>query len=73
MKDGVRKRSVTIGGHATSYSVEDEFHAELAGLAQREGCSVAALIARIDATRPAGRNLSSAIRVHVLQALKRQA
>lgn len=72
MTGGIRKRSVTIGGHATSYSVEDEFHAELAGMARREGCSLAALVARIDAARPAGRNLSSAIRVHVLEVLKRR-
>ena len=70
MADGLRKRSITIRGHATSYSIEDEFHDELVKLAQNEGRSVAWLVAQIDSRRPEGRNLSSAIRVHVLESLR---
>ena len=66
----LRKRSVTLHGHSTSFSIEDEFHEELQRLSRLEGCSLAALIARIDAGRPPGTNLSSALRLHVLNALK---
>ena len=64
----VRKRSVSIAGHRTSYSIEDTFQEGLNALARAEGVSAAALIARIDAQRPVGTNLSSALRLHVLQA-----
>ncbi|MEX0956778.1 MAG: ribbon-helix-helix domain-containing protein [Rhizobiaceae bacterium] len=66
----VRKRSVTIGGHRTSYSIEDPFHEELVRIAAERGMPVAALIAEIDAARPPETNLSSAIRQHVLEWLK---
>ncbi|MBO6716803.1 MAG: ribbon-helix-helix domain-containing protein [Rhizobiaceae bacterium] len=66
----VRKRSVTIGGHRTSYSIEDEFHTELTELAMKRGIALAVLVAEIDATRPAGTNLSSALRLFVLGSLK---
>jgi predicted DNA-binding ribbon-helix-helix protein len=66
----VRKRSVTIRGHRTSFSVEDEFFAELARLAAETGRPVAALVAEIDEARGREVNLSSAIRLHVLEALK---
>ena len=64
------KRSVTIAGHATSVSLEEAFWTGLASIAKAEGISVAALMRRIDATRPQGTsasNLSSAIRVFVLR------
>lgn len=66
----LRKRSVTINGHGTSYSIEDEFQDELARLAKADGKPVARLIAAIDASRPQGANLSSAIRLYVLAALR---
>ena len=66
----LRKHSVTINGHGTSYSIEDEFHAELARLASAEGKPLARMIAAIDAARQPGTNLSSAIRLHVLKALQ---
>jgi predicted DNA-binding ribbon-helix-helix protein len=66
----VRKRSVTIGGHRTSYSIEDPFHEELVGIAAERRMPVAALIAEIDAARPPETNLSSAIRLHILEQLK---
>ena len=66
----VRKHSVTIGGHRTSYSIEDPFHKELVSIAAERGMPVAALIAEIDAARPPRTNLSSAIRLHVLEWLK---
>ncbi len=66
----LRKHSVTINGHGTSYSIEDEFQAELSRLAKAREIPVARLIAMIDAARPQGANLSSAIRLHVLEALR---
>jgi len=65
-----RKRSVTVGGHRTSYSVENAFQDELKEIAAARGISLAALIAEVDAARPAGTSLSSALRLHVLGWLK---
>lgn len=59
-----RKRSVTIAGHATSLSLEEEFWQELQKVARQRNLSVNALVSSIDAAR-AG-NLSSALRVFVL-------
>lgn len=64
------KRSVTIRGHRTSFSVEQPFFEELQRQAERRGLALAALVARIDAERPRDANLSSAIRVFVLEAAK---
>ena len=69
----VEKRSVTIRGHRTSYSLEKPFHDELTAIAARRTIPLAALIAEIDANRPRGANLSSALRLHVLDWVKRRA
>jgi predicted DNA-binding ribbon-helix-helix protein len=66
---GVVKRSVAIAGHRTSVSLEAPFWAELHEIARQRGGSAQALVAEIDAGR-AGQNLSSAIRVFVLAAVK---
>lgn len=66
---GVAKRSVMIAGHRTSVSLEAEFWEALHEIARAENLSVQALVGRIDAER-AGRNLSSAIRVHVLRTVQ---
>jgi predicted DNA-binding ribbon-helix-helix protein len=79
----MRKRSVTIDGHRTSVSLEDAFWVELAGIAARRGLSLAALVAEIDHARAlpgpdgdgpprANGNLSSALRLHVLEDLRRR-
>ena len=62
------KRSVKVAGHATSISLEQAFWAALKDIAAQDGRPLAALIAEVDATR-AG-NLSSALRVHVLERLQ---
>ena len=67
----LRKHSVSIAGHRTSVTLEVAFWESLAEIARRDQTTVAALIARIDDARaadPAKPNLSSAIRVFVLQA-----
>ena len=65
----MKKRSLTIDGHRTSVSLEDEFWEALHALAREQGLSLAALAAEIDRTR-AGANLSSALRLYVLRQLK---
>lgn len=62
------KRSVTVAGHRTSLSLEDEFWQALQAAAVEDGRSIAALIAEIDRTRTTD-NLSSAIRVWLFKRL----
>jgi len=63
----VVKRSVTIRGHRTSYSLEKPFHDDLVAIAAARELTLAALVAEVDATRPRDTNLSSALRLHVLE------
>jgi len=67
----MRKRSITIQGHQTSISLEDEFWHELAGIARQRKLSLNGLVTEIDKQR-AGGNLSSALRVYVLKQAKRK-
>ncbi|EFL90783.1 ribbon-helix-helix domain-containing protein [Ahrensia sp. R2A130] len=67
------KRSITIRGHRTSFSLEDEFWAELKALAATQGVSLSQLVAEIDTTRGTERNLSSALRLYVFNHLKKLA
>lgn len=65
----VKKHSLVIAGHRTSISLEPAFWDALKAIAEQRRLSLAALVADIDAARgPA--NLSSAIRVFVLNAVK---
>ena len=66
----IRKHSVTLRGHRTSFSLEDEFWHEAVAIARERDISIAALLSEIDEGRGAESNLSSAIRVHVLNILK---
>jgi len=68
MDDAVRKRSVTIAGHRTSFSLEDAFWEELVGIAQRRAITLAELVVEIDTDREG--NLSSALRLFVLRDLQ---
>jgi predicted DNA-binding ribbon-helix-helix protein len=64
------KRSLTLQGHRTSVSLEKAFWEEFQRLAAARGTPVNALAAEIDAARTPPGSLASAIRVHVLEALK---
>lgn len=64
----MKKRSVLIAGHPTSVSLEEEFWEALKQVAEQRGLSINALIEEIDQARTG--NLSSAIRVHVLNAVR---
>lgn len=61
------KRSVSIKGHRTSYSLEPEFHQALEAICEKRQMAMAKLIAEIDKSREAGTNLSSALRLFVLR------
>jgi predicted DNA-binding ribbon-helix-helix protein len=63
----VIKRSLVIAGHRTSVSLEDAFWRRLRAIAAERGLSLNGLAAMIDASR-GDANLSSAIRVFVLEA-----
>ena len=65
----MKKRSITIKGHQTSISLEDAFWDEFVRLAEARNISIATLVAEIDRNRDGG--LSSAIRLYVLAALKK--
>nr|WP_210348016.1 ribbon-helix-helix domain-containing protein [Brucella pituitosa] len=66
----MRKRSVTIRGHATSYTLEEPFFEILEEIARSRQVSLASLIAEIDGQRERTINLSSALRLYVLDWLK---
>ncbi|MDR0967572.1 MAG: ribbon-helix-helix domain-containing protein [Rickettsiales bacterium] len=66
----MKKLSVNISGHQTSISIEPEFMATLQILARRRGESVAKIIHDIDMVRAPNTNLSSAVRIWVLQQMK---
>jgi predicted DNA-binding ribbon-helix-helix protein len=66
---GVIKRSIAIAGHRTSISLEEPFWEELRRIASARGIALQRLVAEVDAGR-AGENLSSALRVHVLEDLR---
>lgn len=66
----VVKRSVSINGHRTSFSLEQAFYDELVAIAAARGVALAALVAEIDRDRPKDANLSSALRLHVLASVK---
>lgn len=66
----IAKHSLVIAGHRTSISLEDAFWQGLKRIAASEGRALASLVADIDAARGEA-NLSSAIRVFVLERLSR--
>lgn len=59
-----------VAGHRTSVSLEDAFWRRLRRLAAERGLSVNALAALVDASRGEA-NLSSALRVYVLESSSR--
>ncbi|MBC7281201.1 ribbon-helix-helix domain-containing protein [Hoeflea sp.] len=62
----IRKHSVSIRGHRTSITLEDAFMDALKQMADQRGLALAALIAEIDGAQAAPGNLSSALRLAVL-------
>jgi len=66
MKSPVVKRSIVIAGHKTSVSLEDAFWKGLKEIAGTRDTTLSDLVASIDGGRNGG-NLSSAIRLYVLE------
>jgi predicted DNA-binding ribbon-helix-helix protein len=71
MKSQVVKRSVVVGGHKTSVSLEDAFWNGLREIANRRDITLSDLVAAIDSQRDHS-NLSSAIRLFVLEFYRHQ-
>jgi predicted DNA-binding ribbon-helix-helix protein len=61
----MKKRSIVIGSHKTSISLEDIFWTAVQQIAREQAMTASQLIAAIYATRKRG-NLSSAVRVFIL-------
>lgn len=68
----LRRHSVRVNGHNTSFSVENLFWDELGAIAARRRMTVRRLVIEI-AERPRQHSLSSAIRVAVLSDALRRA
>jgi predicted DNA-binding ribbon-helix-helix protein len=66
----MKKRSITVAGHRTSLTLEDEFWVELGALAKARKQSVNELVTAIDKDRDLKINLSSALRLFILKSLK---
>jgi predicted DNA-binding ribbon-helix-helix protein len=62
----VAKRSIFIGDRKTSVSLEDEFWTAIRLIAVEKEITTAKLVEQIDRVRPREQNLSSAIRLFVL-------
>ena len=66
LKSRVLKRSIVVGRHKTSVSLEDVFWNGLRSIATEQGVPLSQLVASIDAERQHC-NLSSALRVFVFE------
>ncbi len=60
------KRSLTLKGHRTSVSLEDEFWQAFRDIAKSKNTPINALAAEIDVARDSDVGLASAIRVFIL-------
>ncbi|WP_411350969.1 ribbon-helix-helix domain-containing protein [Leisingera aquaemixtae] len=65
-----KKHSLTLRGHRTSVSLEDEFWDAFREIAAREDRAINDLAAEIDETRGEDCGLASAIRLFVLRRLR---
>ncbi len=77
----MKKRSLSIHGHATSLLLEPIFWEQLEHIAQQKGLSLPALIAHIDRQRVRGdknsnseklSSLASCLRVYVVENLRHE-
>jgi predicted DNA-binding ribbon-helix-helix protein len=71
MTGGPVKRSLSLHGHRTSVSLEAEFWQAFREIAAARGVALNALAAEIDDARAPGVGLASAIRVFVLEQVRR--
>lgn len=66
-KSKMKKISVSLSGHQTSISLEDEYITALHEIAHKIKKPVAKIIDEIDEKRGIGTNLSSAVRIYILK------
>jgi predicted DNA-binding ribbon-helix-helix protein len=71
MKSPVAKRSIVVGGHKTSVSLEEAFWSGIKEIAGSRSITMSDLVSEIDRKRDQG-NLSSAIRLQVLAHYRNQ-
>jgi len=67
MNDRPKKHSLTLKGHRTSVSLEDEFWQAFRTIATVQGKPINVLAAEIDTQRKMDTGLASAIRLFVLR------
>ncbi|KGB81959.1 MAG: ribbon-helix-helix domain-containing protein [Pseudomonadota bacterium] len=67
------KRSLTLRGHRTSVSLEQEFWQAFRDIAEEKSMPINALAAEIDAERGMEMGLASAIRLYVLRHFRQRA
>ena len=72
MKSTIAKRSVVIGGHKTSVSLEEPFWQAVREITGARAITVSELLREIDQKRD-NANLSSAVRVFVLEHVRQAA
>ena len=65
----MKKISISLSGHQTSISIEQEFFVVLQNIAKQQNKSVASIIKYIDDNRKPESNLSSEIRIWILKQL----
>jgi predicted DNA-binding ribbon-helix-helix protein len=73
MKSTIVKRSVLIAGRKTSVSLEEQFWSIMKEISAQRGMTLNQLVSAISADRQEGANLSSAIRLFVLDHSRRGA
>jgi predicted DNA-binding ribbon-helix-helix protein len=71
MKSPIVKRSIVIGGHKTSVSLEDAFWQGLKEISHVQHMTLSNMVGNIDRARQQS-NLSSAIRLFVLDRVRAQ-
>jgi predicted DNA-binding ribbon-helix-helix protein len=67
------KRSLTLRGHRTSVSLEDDFWRAFREIADEKALAINELAAQIDAERDMETGLATAIRLYVLRYYKQKA
>lgn len=67
------KRSLTLRGHRTSVSLEEEFWRAFREIAEERSTTINALASEIDESRGVDSGLASAIRLYVLRHYRNRA
>jgi predicted DNA-binding ribbon-helix-helix protein len=73
MKSSIQRHTIIIDGHKTTVSLENAFWRDLKEIAHAQEATLSELVAKIDQTRQTRQqsNLSSAIRLYVLEHIRR--